>query len=114
VGSFPVYPRVYTKDHTVIIEYENGRRELWGIESSIGKALRVAEELQLGLRLISYIHQEVDASLNSIRESLVSIAPEDIVEEVLTEELWLLIKRATINENNDTDFISPASSLLNA
>ena len=114
MGSFPVYPRVYTRDYTVIIEYENGRRELWGMESSIGKALRVAEELQLGLRLISYIHQEVDASLNSIRESLVSVAPGDLVEEVLTEELWLLIKRATINENNDAHFSSPSSSLLDA
>jgi len=89
----------------VIIEYENGRRELWGRESSIVEALRVAEGLQLSLRLIGFVRSSLDTTLKDICESLVSDVHVDLVEEIMFKELWQLAQNANFKSGLNQPYV---------
>lgn len=44
----------------MFIEHEDGKRDCWGKEPTRDEAARVAADLELGLRLISYVSHAVD------------------------------------------------------
>lgn len=90
----PVYPRVFTNGLNVIIEHEDGKRDYWGKESSLVEALRVAEDLQLGLQLMEFVRISIDCVLKDIRESLLEVASVELVDEIIVEELWQRFKSA--------------------
>ena len=96
MGVLPAYPQVSAVDDLVFIEHEDGKRDCWGREATCDEAARVAAELELGLRLISYVRHAVDESLGDIRESLESDAPAELVEEVLIDDLWQRVRRSSI------------------
>ncbi len=55
ISVLPIFPRVFTDETTVIIEKSNGEKIIWGNEITEKTAIKVAEELEFELRLMTFI-----------------------------------------------------------
>lgn len=79
------FPKVYTMENMVIIEKSDGVRQLWGYEASLDEAKRVAEILQLELRVMHYVLEHIDNPHEVIYGSLRDLAPVELISEMITE-----------------------------
>lgn len=87
--DLPVFPTVCVVEDKVVIEYSDGKRVLWGRETSEVKAKKVAETLELELKIFDYIEKHVDESLLNIRSSLNTIASDSLLDELINEVILL-------------------------
>jgi hypothetical protein len=81
---FPEYPKAFSDGLAIIIRYGNGAEEIWGYESDIKSAEKVAKEIELGLRSIDYVSMELMRFLNDAGDQLETrgVPPEHVNEYV--------------------------------
>ena len=92
--SLPSFPKVSSKEDLVIIEYEDGTRYVWGSEGNPENAKRVAQELDVEMKLYAYINETANVFLDNIQESITSIADDAIITELLNEALYQRIRKS--------------------
>ena len=83
----PQFPRVYSEDNLVIIEYKDGNKHYWGREKDSNEAFTVAETMDLELRILSYLQSSVGNSLKDILESISNTAPTETIMPLLNDVL---------------------------
>lgn len=78
--TLPKHPRVVVDGTTIVIQYENGEKEVWGHEPNQETAQEVARKIELGLKAINYVALELMKSLTDIADQLegFGIPPENI------------------------------------
>ena len=82
---FPKYPRVVVDGKEIVIQYENGKKEVWGRESDITLARKIALDIELGLKAIDYVALELIELLSNIVEILEA---EGVPSESINEYIW--------------------------
>ena len=89
VNKLPDYPRVLTNDQHVIIEYEDGTKELWAEYASGEEASVIAEKLDTSLRVIKYVSSNLEDNVSDIRVFLESMGINDnIIDDAVAEGLY--------------------------
>jgi hypothetical protein len=91
--KLPSYPKVNARNDLVIIEYEDGAQHVWGREDNPENALNVAEQMDIELKLFSYIQETSDTFLNHIIDSITSIADETMIYDLIDEALYQWIRK---------------------
>ena len=85
----PSYPRVYAEYDVVVIENKPDERLFWGRESSVEKARQVAQELENELRIMEYIKNTIEKTIDEIKNAFPqhdSILIRELISEVLFQK----------------------------
>ena len=89
MNKLPDYPRVFTNDLHVVIEYEDGIQELWAETETVEEAASTAAKLETSLRVIRYVSSNLDDNVSEIQAYLESISVDrEIIDEALAEGLY--------------------------
>ncbi len=89
MNKLPEYPRVHTNDLHVVIEYENGVRELWTETETVEEAAEIAEKMNTSLRVIKYVSSNLEDNVLDIQGYLESIGiNKDIIDDAVAEGLY--------------------------
>ncbi|MGD2200467.1 MAG: hypothetical protein PVJ38_02400 [Candidatus Bathyarchaeota archaeon] len=84
----PEHPKVFVEKGTVIIVNEDGSRIIWGNEKDLETAKRAADEIEIGLRAISYIRAQLKETLMGVLTELGATAlSQETLQEFLGESL---------------------------
>lgn len=71
--KLPNSPTVIVRGNCVVICYSDGSETEWGEEQSHSEALKIAQELEIELRAISYVKWHVRSFIQDMRELLSSL-----------------------------------------
>ncbi len=92
--NLPEHPKVVVDGTAIVINYEDGRKEIWGHEANKKIAKEVAMDIELGLKAIDYVSLEVMKLLSEIAEQLESLdIPAEYVKDYVCEGYTKVSKR---------------------
>lgn len=83
--SWPEFPKVVVEGKKIFIHYEDGTRQFWGTEDDVDEQVKVAKEIQEGLKAISYI---TDGVLDTLDGCLDVMKQEGFSKELSDEYLY--------------------------
>ena len=69
----PLTPKVVSRDNSLFICFKDGSEIYWGDENSTIEALDLARELEIELRAVSYLKQQISDFVKDMEELLFSI-----------------------------------------
>lgn len=90
--ELPTYPRVFSLGKLVVIEYEDGKQLSWGIEGSEYEAINVAEEMDIELKIHTYLKNAINEYIETILTQIIGLAPEEEINALLEEVLRMKIR----------------------
>ena len=70
--ALPHYPRVIVESSNIVIEYANGKRQIWGTQENHNQAVVFASALEKKLQAMRYISIIISDSLEKARKDLIS------------------------------------------
>ena len=89
----PDYHKVVLDGSAVVIQYENGEREVWGYEPNHKLAREVASDIEIGLKSINYISLELMKSPSELADQLENLEiPKEYIKEYIYEGYCKLLK----------------------
>lgn len=91
--NLPSFPRVKTNEELVIITYENGDQFVWGKEPTLEQAEKVAEELDIELKIFKYIEETIGAAIGKIKENTNQYRDDFLVDELVKEVLYMKTRK---------------------
>ena len=62
--SWPEFPKVVVVDNRIIIQYEDGSKQFWGIEEREAEQSLIVVDIQEGLRAIHYLTKCLNKTLD--------------------------------------------------
>lgn len=68
--SWPEFPKVVVVDDQIIIQYEDGTKQFWGVEESEDERSLIVLDIQEGLRAINYLTNCLNTTLGDCFEVL--------------------------------------------
>ncbi len=84
--TLPPYPKVVVENDAIVIIYENDGREVWSYESDGAATRRIARELELELKSISYIKSRLREFMREVADELLSMGlPTGVLENTFDE-----------------------------
>lgn len=82
----PDYPKAVLEEGAVVIQYENGEREVWGYEPNVKLGFEVAKDIEIGLKAIDYVAIALMNKLIEISDDLEALdIPENYKYEYIME-----------------------------
>lgn len=97
--SWPEFPKVVVVDDQIIIQYEDGSKQFWGVEEHEDERSLIAVDIQEGLRAIHYLTNCLNKTLGDCFEVLEKKGySNEENEENLNEALRNVLKARCINK----------------
>ena len=96
--ELPEYPKTKVVDSAVIIEEDENFKYLWGYEKNEVEAKKVAEQIEIELKVIKLVKSEVLNHVDIIRDTLDKLfistnLLDDLIIEGFSSAITILIKR---------------------
>lgn len=105
-NTLPPYPKVVVENNAIVIIHENDSREVWSYEPDGAAARRIARELELELKSMSYIKSHLIESMGEVADELLSMGLSTDVLQNIFEEAFSDIYR------NFPKFYGPTTRLV--
>ena len=94
---WPEFPKVVVVDDQIIIKYEDGSKQFWGVEESEDERSLIVDDIQEGLRAINYLTNCLDTTLGDCFEVLEKKGySKDETEKYLNDALRNVLKARSI------------------
>lgn len=95
--TLPAFPKVISNEDMIIIKHADGNTYVWGSEETPEKAKLVAEQMDIELKLYAYVTETLDIHIETIQDSITSIADNALINQILNEALYQQIRKRYSN-----------------
>ena len=96
---WPEFPKVVVVDDQIIIQYEDGTKQFWGVEESEDERSLIVDDIQEGLRAIHYLTNCLNNTIGGCFEALEKKGhSKDETEEYLNEAIRNVLKTRCIKK----------------
>ena len=96
---WPEFPKVVVVDDQIIIQYEDGSKQFWGVEESENERSLIVDDIQEGLRAIHYLTNCLNNTIGDCFEALEKKGySKDENEEYLNEAIRNVLKARCIKK----------------
>jgi hypothetical protein len=100
---WPEFPKVEIDDKKIVILYENGTKQEWGIEEDLDP-VDVANEINNGLRAIKFLQRSIDNIIDACNLILSEIGfSEEIRDEYLNEAFRNILLNRISYETSESE-----------